>query len=82
MVPLPAQDPGVLSVTKIYKHFKDAGYPTIVMAASFRNTGEITELAGCDKLTISPALLGDLAAAEVNFTKLTNPKWAFKLTAW
>lgn len=52
-------------MTKIYKHFKDNGYPTTVMAASFRNTGEITELAGCDKLTISPALLGALAAAEV-----------------
>ena len=60
------QDPGVLSVTKIYKHFKDVGYPTTVMAASFRNTGEITELAGCDKLTISPALLADLAAAQVS----------------
>lgn len=61
----PHEDPGVISVTKIYKHFKDYGYPTTVMAASFRNTGEITELAGCDKLTISPALLTSLAAAEV-----------------
>ncbi|KAI9018248.1 transaldolase [Hyaloraphidium curvatum] len=55
-------DPGVLSVQKIYNYYKKHGYKTIVMGASFRNTGEITELAGCDFLTISPALLGELAA--------------------
>ena len=53
-------DPGVLSVSRIYRYFKTHGYNTIVMGASFRNTGEIEELAGCDKLTISPALLDDL----------------------
>jgi len=54
------EDPGVQSVTRIYNYFKKYGYKTIVMGASFRNTGEITELAGCDRLTISPALLKDL----------------------
>lgn len=53
-------DPGVLSVSRIYRYFKTHGYNTIVMGASFRNLGEIEELAGCDKLTISPALLDDL----------------------
>lgn len=54
-------DPGVKSVKAIYEHYKDHGYKTIVMGASFRNTGEIEALAGCDRLTISPALLGELA---------------------
>ncbi|WP_105103497.1 transaldolase [Microbulbifer pacificus] len=53
-------DPGVLSVTSIYEYYKSRGYPTIVMGASFRNTGEIEALAGCDKLTISPQLLQEL----------------------
>lgn len=56
----PAEDPGVISVTAIYNYFKKYGYDTIVMGASFRNTGEICELAGCDRLTISPALLDQL----------------------
>merc|ERR1711939_1109005 len=51
-----ANDPGVQSVTKIYNYYKQHGYKTIVMGASFRNTSEITELAGCDYLTIAPAL--------------------------
>ncbi|MCK2183575.1 transaldolase [Halomonas getboli] len=55
------RDPGVQSVKRIYEHFKGHGYETIVMGASFRNSGEITALAGCDRLTISPALLGELA---------------------
>ena len=55
-----AEDPGVLSVTQIYYYFKHFGHKTEVMGASFRNTGEIIELAGCDLLTISPKLLGDL----------------------
>ena len=59
-----ADDPGVQSVTKIYNYFKHFGHKTVVMGASFRNTGEITELAGCDLLTISPQLLGELAATE------------------
>ncbi|TLM79931.1 transaldolase [Microbulbifer harenosus] len=53
-------DPGVLSVTSIFEYYKSRGYPTIVMGASFRNTGEIEALAGCDKLTISPQLLQEL----------------------
>lgn len=57
-----AEDPGVLSVTKIYNYYKKFGYKTEVMGASFRNLSEITELAGCDLLTISPALLGELQA--------------------
>ncbi|MBK6757173.1 MAG: transaldolase [Moraxellaceae bacterium] len=56
-----ATDPGVLSVKAIYEYYKACNYQTIVMAASFRNTGEIKALAGCDKLTISPALLDALA---------------------
>ena len=55
-----AEDPGVLSVTTIYNYFKKFGYKTEVMGASFRNTGEITELTGCDLLTISPAFLAEL----------------------
>lgn len=55
-----AEDPGVLSVQRIYRYYKHHGYPTIVMGASFRNTGEIEMLAGCDRLTISPALLEKL----------------------
>lgn len=58
------QDPGVQSVTRIYNYFKRHGYHTVVMGASFRNTGEIEALAGCDRLTISPALLEELAADE------------------
>ena len=57
-----AEDPGVVSVTAIYNYYKKFGYATEVMGASFRNIGEITELAGCDLLTISPPLLAELAA--------------------
>lgn len=56
----PAEDPGVISVTRIYNYYKEYGYNTVVMGASFRNVGEITELAGCDRLTIAPALLKEL----------------------
>ena len=56
----PEEDPGVISVTKIYNYYKEYGYHTVVMGASFRNVGEITELAGCDRLTIAPALLKEL----------------------
>ncbi|OQR98801.1 transaldolase [Achlya hypogyna] len=55
------EDPGVVSVTNIYNYYKKHGYETIVMGASFRNTGEVLELAGCDRLTISPNLLEELA---------------------
>jgi len=57
-----AEDPGVLSVTKIYNYYKAKGYNTVVMGASFRNKGEILELAGCDRLTISPQLMDELAS--------------------
>ena len=57
-------DPGVLSVKEIYNYYKKFGYDTIVMGASFRNVGEIIELAGCDALTISPSLLKELEATE------------------
>jgi transaldolase len=56
-----AEDPGVKSVTRIYKYFKKYGYPTEIMGASFRNMGQILALAGCDLLTISPDLLAQLA---------------------
>ncbi|WP_038142004.1 transaldolase, partial [Vibrio nigripulchritudo] len=59
-----SEDPGVLSVTKIYNYYKEYGYNTVVMGASFRNIGEILELAGCDRLTIAPALLAELEASE------------------
>ncbi|OOF04235.1 MULTISPECIES: transaldolase [Salinivibrio] len=60
----PAEDPGVKSVTTIYNYYKAHGYDTVVMGASFRNAGEILELAGCDRLTISPQLLQELSDAE------------------
>ena len=56
----PADDQGVQSVTRIYNWYKEHGFNTVVMGASFRNVGEITELAGCDRLTIAPALLTEL----------------------
>ena len=56
----PEEDPGVISVTKIYNYYKQYGYKTVVMGASFRNVGEIIELAGCDRLTIAPPLLKTL----------------------
>uniref|UniRef100_A0A3P9NAW0 Transaldolase n=1 Tax=Poecilia reticulata TaxID=8081 RepID=A0A3P9NAW0_POERE len=57
----PHEDPGVISVTKIYNYYKKFGYSTVVMGASFRNTGEVKALAGCDLLTISPGLLAELS---------------------
>lgn len=66
-------DPGVVSVTEIYNYYKRHGYNTVVMGASFRNIGEIIELAGCDRLTIGPALLEELANSDVAITqKLTT----------
>ncbi len=59
-----ASDPGVQSVSRIFNYYKTHGYGTVVMGASFRNTGQIEALAGCDRLTISPALMEDLAADE------------------
>lgn len=67
------KDPGVLSVTEVYQYYKKFGYDTEVMGASFRNIGEITELAGCDLLTISPALIGELQATEGNLPRKLYP---------
>ena len=58
----PQDDPGVQSVTRIYNYYKQHNYDTVVMGASFRNAGEIEALAGCDRLTISPALLEELSS--------------------
>jgi transaldolase len=69
----PAEDPGVLSVRAIYHYFKHYGFATEVMGASFRNTGEILELAGCDLLTISPKLLKELADAEGEVPRKLDP---------
>jgi transaldolase len=60
----PEEDPGVLSVTEVYNYYKKFGFKTEVMGASFRNIGEITELAGCDLLTIAPSLLAELQAID------------------
>ncbi len=68
----PADDPGVHSVTQIYHYYKKFDYPTEIMGASFRNVGEITELAGCDLLTISPDLLGELQKAEGSVERKLN----------
>ena len=68
------EDPGVLSVRRIYAYYKAHGYRTIVMGASFRNMGEILELAGCDRLTIAPSLLQELDAAQGRLARrLTDP---------
>jgi transaldolase len=75
------EDPGVVSVTRIYNHYKKFGYETEVMGASFRNTGEILELAGCDLLTISPALLEDLAKGTAPVTRKLSPEAAAKSDA-
>ena len=71
-----AEDPGVLSVTKIYNYYKKFGYKTEVMGASFRNIGEITEIAGCDLLTISPKLLGELQATIADLPRKLDSKTA------
>ena len=69
----PAEDPGVLSVLDIYNYYKAHGIDTIVMGASFRSTGQIEALAGCDRLTISPALLQELADAEGSVARKLSP---------
>jgi transaldolase len=69
----PLEDPGVQSVTKIYNYYKQHGYKTVVMGASFRNTGEIEALAGCDRLTISPQLLGELEADQGKLERALAP---------
>jgi transaldolase len=74
-----ADDPGVQSVTRIYDYFKRFGYKTVVMGASFRNIGEITELAGCDLLTISPQLLAELESKVADLPRKLDPEAAKKL---
>jgi transaldolase len=69
-----AEDPGVQSVTKIYNYFKKFGYKTVVMGASFRNIGEIRELAGCDLLTIAPKLLEELQSTQGDLPRKLDPK--------
>ncbi|MEA5508239.1 transaldolase [Crocosphaera sp. UHCC 0190] len=69
----PAEDPGVVSVTSIYNYYKKFGYKTEVMGASFRNIGEICELAGCDLLTISPKLLEQLQSTEEVLPRKLDP---------
>ncbi|CZS80425.1 unnamed protein product [Fusarium graminearum] len=73
------EDPGVLSVKQIFNYYKKFGYNTIVMGASFRNTGEITELAGCDYLTISPNLLEDLLNSSDSVPKKLDASQASSL---
>jgi len=68
-----ADDPGVQSVTEIYHYYKKFGYKTVVMGASFRNIGEITELAGCDLLTIAPKLLEQLSTTEGTLERKLDP---------
>jgi transaldolase len=68
-----AEDPGVLSVTSVYNYYKKFGYKTEVMGASFRNIGEITELAGCDLLTIAPSLLSELQSTEAELPRKLDP---------
>jgi len=75
----PAEDPGVVSVTRIYNYYKRHGKKTEVMGASFRNVGEITELAGSDLLTIAPALLAELEAASGTLPRKLDPAAAAKL---
>ena len=68
------EDPGVISVKTIYNYFHTFNYNTIVMGASFRNKEEILQLAGCDKLTISPALLEELAIGNTNIPRILGPR--------
>lgn len=72
------EDPGVLSVKSIYDYYKAHGYKTIVMGASFRNRGEITAIAGCDRLTIAPPLLAELQASEETLPRQLEDKGAYQ----
>lgn len=75
---VPNEDPGVISVTSIYNYYKQYGYQTVVMGASFRNIGEITELAGCDRLTIAPALLKELQESNADLPRKLDYKGEVK----
>jgi len=74
-----ADDPGVQSVTTIYNYYKKFGYKTVVMGASFRNIGEIKELAGCDLLTIAPKLLAELDSTEGDLPRKLDPAASEKM---
>ncbi len=74
-----ADDPGVKSVTAVYNYYKKFGYKTQVMGASFRNIGEICELAGCDLLTISPQLLAELESTQAELPRKLSPEKAKSL---
>ena len=76
----PAEDPGVMSVTEIYNYYKKFGYKTEVMGASFRNVGEITELAGSDLLTIAPSLLAELQSTEGDLPRKLDPENAANMS--
>jgi transaldolase len=71
---LPHEDPGVVSVRSIYNYYKQGGYDTVVMGASFRNTGEIEALSGCDRLTISPQLLEELHSDHSELPRSLDPE--------
>ncbi|TQV74036.1 transaldolase [Aliikangiella marina] len=72
------EDPGVASVTQIYNYYKKLNYATVVMGASFRNTDEIIELAGCDRLTISPALMDELSQSTEKVERKLTPVTQFE----
>ena len=76
-----ANDPGVVSVKNIYNYYKNFGIKTEVMGASFRNIGQITNLAGCDLLTISPELLAELQSSEANLSLALSPEKAKSIGA-
>jgi len=77
----PDEDPGVLSVQEIFRHYKSNNYKTVVMGASFRNTDEIEQLAGCDRLTISPQLLEALALDGGELKQVLTPSTTIKASA-
>lgn len=72
----PAEDPGVLSVQRIYAYYKTHGFDTVVMGASFRNSDQIRQLAGCDRLTISPGLMQELADSKDELQRILRPETA------
>jgi transaldolase len=74
----PEEDPGVVSVKNIYSYYKHFGFSTIVMGASFRSAGEILALAGCDRLTIAPALLEELQASQEPVVRILSPEASYK----
>jgi transaldolase len=69
----PAEDPGVRSVQRIYAYYKTHGFNTVVMGASFRNADQVRQLAGCDRLTISPGLMQELADSDAALERILTP---------